>query len=161
MNLYPLKEEVYLMLYLIAYGIYLFATLDMIEECVKRIHKKWIKVILQVVYWVAQCYITYIFSYRLLDGYLPIYFILFILAGYMLYRYVFKSVFVKTLSVLFRVIKKICAFLKKVIQPFIYSKPVVQGMKKGYRHYKQIIKETCSGITKRKKKEKKKKEEIL
>lgn len=157
MNLYPLKEEVYLMLYLIAYGIYLFATLDMMEECTKRIQKKWIKGILQMLYWVVQCYITYLFSYRLLDGYLPIYFILFILAGYILYRYIFKKVFIKTLAVSFYVIKKICAFLKKVIQPFIYSKLVVQGMKKGWKHYQKIIKDTCSSLVKRKKKEKKEK----
>lgn len=163
MNLYPLKEEVYLMLYLIAYGIYLFATLDIIEGCIKRIPKKWMKVILQILYWIAQCYITYLFSYRLLDGYLPIYFILFILVGYILYRYVFKKVFIKTLTMLFYVIKKICAFLKKVIQPFMYSKPVVQGIKKGWKHYKKIIKDTCSSFTKRKKKEKtsEKEEEIL
>lgn len=163
MNLYPLKEEVYLMLYLIAYGIYLFATLDIIEGCTKRIQKKWIKVILQILYWIAQCYITYLFSYQLLNGYLPIYFILFILVGYILYRYIFKKVFIKTLTMLFYVIKKICVFLKKVIQPFMYSKLVVQGIKKGWKHYKKIIKDTCSSFTKRKKKEKtsEKEEEIL
>ena len=91
MIIYTLKEELYLIVYLFSYGVYLFATLDVIDQIIIKLNKKVLTIIINICYWLTQWYITYIFSLKLMDGYLPMYFILFIGLGAFIYIKLLKQ----------------------------------------------------------------------
>lgn len=141
MNMYTLREEVYVLFYYICFGIYLFSSMDMINFIYKSIKSKVFKILITLVYWMIQIYVTFLFSYHLLDGYLPIYFFLLIMIGYVLYVKVFKKHFIRTLHILGIIFKKIAKILKKIIKPFLYSKHVITTLKKFMHHYLKIIKQ--------------------
>ena len=84
--MYTIQEELYILLYLVAFGIYLFSTLDIVTIICKKFKKKAIKIIIQVIFWLLQIYISFIFSYQLMSGYVPIYFIAFVYSGYFIYE---------------------------------------------------------------------------
>ena len=65
MIIYTLKEELYLIVYLFSYGVYLFATLDVIDQIIIKLNKKVLTIIINICYWLTQWYITYIFSLKL------------------------------------------------------------------------------------------------
>lgn len=138
MVIYTLKEELYLIVYLFSYGVYLFATLDIVEQIIIKINKKIFNIIINICYWLIQWYITYIFSLKLMDGYLPMYFILFIGLGAFIYVKLLKKVFIKTIRLILKLIKKII----KLLKPLLYSKEVVDKTKKGAKHYKRILEST-------------------
>lgn len=138
MIIYTLKEELYLIVYLFSYGVYLFATLDIIEQIILKLNKKIFNIIINVCYWLLQWYITYIFSLKLMDGYLPMYFILFIGLGAFIYIKLLKRVFVKTIVLILNLLKKII----KLLKPLLYSKEVIDKTKKGAKHYKRILETT-------------------
>ncbi len=142
MDMHTLKEEVYVLLYFISFGIYLFSTMDLVEYISNNIKKKVLKVIVIIIYWIIQIYITFIFSYHLLDGYLPIYFLLFIVMGYYLYYHFFKKKFLKIINIGYLIIKKLSKILKKLLVPFIYSKVFWNKIKLILKHYQMIIKKT-------------------
>ena len=125
MIIYTLKEELYLIVYLFSYGVYLFATLDVIDQIIIKLNKKVLTIIINICYWLTQWYITYIFSLKLMDGYLPMYFILFIGLGAFIYI--------------------------KLLKPLVYSKEVVDTTKKSAKHYKRILENTFKIKTKNKK----------
>ena len=66
--MYTIQEELYILLYLVAFGIYLFSTLDIVTIICKKFKKKAIKIIIQVIFWLLQIYISFIFSYQLMSG---------------------------------------------------------------------------------------------
>lgn len=142
MNMYTLKEEIYVLIYYICFGIYLFSSLDVIDYIYKHLKKKVIKVIVIIIYWLLQIYVTYIFSYHLLDGYLPIYFLFFIFLGYYIYSHILKKRLIKTIIFIGIIFKKLLKILKKIIRPFLYSKPFISNVKKFIKHYINIMKNT-------------------
>lgn len=142
MNMYTLKEEIYVLIYYICFGIYLFSSLDVIDYIYKNLKKKTLKVIIIIIYWLLQIYVTFIFSYHLLDGYLPIYFLFFIFLGYYIYSHILKERLIKTIIFLGIIFKKLLKLLKKIIRPFIYSKPFINNVKQFIKHYINIIKKT-------------------
>lgn len=140
--MYTLKEEIYVLIYYICFGIYLFSSLDVIDYIYKHLKKKVIKVIVIIIYWLLQIYVTYIFSYHLLDGYLPIYFLFFIFLGYYIYSHILKKRLIKTIIFIGIIFKKLLKILKKIIRPFLYSKPFISNVKKFIKHYINIMKNT-------------------
>ncbi len=152
MNMYTLKEELYVLVYYTCFGIYLFSSLDMVDYIYKHFKKKFFKVMIILIYWLFQIYVTFIFSYHLLDGYLPIYFIFFIFLGYYLYTHILRKRLLKTIHFLGIIFKKLLKLLKKMIRPLIYSKPFFAMVKRMIQHYKMIVKKTMK---------KKPKEDIL
>lgn len=142
MNMYTLKEEIYVLIYYICFGIYLFSSLDVIDYVYKHLKKKVVKIIVIVVYWLLQIYVTFIFSYHLLDGYLPIYFLFFIFLGYYIYSHILRKRLIKTIIFLGIIFKKLLKIVKKIIRPFLYSKPFMNNVKKCIKHYTNIIKKT-------------------
>ena len=137
--MYTIKEELYILFYLIYFYIYLFATLDMIDLCCKNIKKIYIKVIIQIIFWLLQIYITFIFSYHLMSGYVPIYFILFIYFGYVIYEKVAKTYFLHIMAELFIFIKKLVKLIIKYLLPLIYSATLGKFIKKSLVREKKII----------------------
>lgn len=147
MIIYTIKEELYLIVYLFSYGVYLFATLDVIDQIIIKLNKKVLTIIINICYWLTQWYITYIFSLKLMDGYLPMYFILFIGLGAFIYIKLLKKVFLKTIKLILKLIKKII----KLLKPLVYSKEVVDTTKKSAKHYKRILENTFKIKTKNEK----------
>lgn len=137
--MYTLTEEITVLIYLILYGVYLFSTLDIVNLIVDKIKKLWLKILIQIIYWLVQTYITYLFSYRLMNGYVPIYFILFIYGGYYLYTKIFKKSFTHIINELLSVFKRIFLYIIKIIKPLLYSKQLFAITKKVYHHYKKIL----------------------
>lgn len=140
--MYTLKEEIYVLIYYICFGIYLFSSLDIMDYIYQKIKKKVFRVMITVVYWLLQVYVTFVFSYHLLDGYLPIYFLFFIFLGYYLYSHILKKQLIKTISFLGIIFKKVRKILKKIIRPFLYSKPFINHLKNWIKHYRNIIAKT-------------------
>ena len=138
--MYTIKEEIYIIFYLLVFGIYLFSTLDIITILTKKITKKSFRIIIQILFWLAQIYITFIFSYHLMDGYIPIYFILFIYLGYFIYEKLLKKCFRKTIILLLKVLKVISRFIIKLTKPLLYSKKLFQTIFHFFKREWKIIK---------------------
>lgn len=97
--IHTVKEEVYISIYLIAFGIYLISTYDVllyILDCSKI--PRAFKIIIEIIYCLIQLLITYLFSYKLASGYIPIYFILFLILGFIIYIYFLKKSLIKTIN---------------------------------------------------------------
>ena len=134
--MYTIQEELYILLYLVAFGIYLFSTLDIVTIICKKFKKKAIKIIIQVIFWLLQIYISFIFSYQLMSGYVPIYFIAFVYSGYFIYERYFR----KVINSIFLVLKRIIKLIIKLIKPLIYSKKLTIFLNKFLKREKRIIK---------------------
>lgn len=97
--IHTVKEEVYISIYLIAFGIYLISTYDVllyILDCSKI--PRAFKIIIEIIYCLIQLLITYLFSYKLASGYIPIYFILFLILGFIIYIYFLKKSLIETIN---------------------------------------------------------------
>ena len=138
--MYTIQEELYILLYLVAFGIYLFSTLDIVTIICKKFKKKAIKIIIQVIFWLLQIYISFIFSYQLMSGYVPIYFIAFVYSGYFIYEKLLKRYFRKVINSIFLVLKRIIKLIIKLIKPLIYSKKLTTFLNKFLKREKRIIK---------------------
>ena len=138
--MYTIQEELYILLYLVAFGIYLFSTLDIVTIICKKFKKKAIKIIIQVIFWLLQIYISFIFSYQLMSGSVPIYFIAFVYSGYFIYEKLLKRYFRKVINSIFLVLKRIIKLIIKLIKPLIYSKKLTTFLNKLLKREKRIIK---------------------
>ena len=122
--IHPIKEEIYISLYLIVYGIYIISIYDVYYQVIEKLKlHKIIKIIAEIVFCLIQIVITYYFSYSLASGYIPIYFILFILVGVLIYYYFLKKSLKKTIDK----IMLICLIVRrkissKIVHLFISSK---------------------------------------
>ena len=76
----PLNLELKILVYILIYGIYYFAVSDILIYIVdKKKNNKVFKLIVEIIYLVSQLYLSYDFCYKLDDGYIPVYFLLFII----------------------------------------------------------------------------------
>ncbi len=131
----PLNVELRILVYIIIYGIYYFAVSDLLSFIIeKRKKKKIFKIILEIIYLISQVYITYLFCYNLDKGYIPIYFILFILIGFILYYLFMRVYFHKCLDFFSKVIHKISPFFIHLL----YSKTIFTN------RFKKIFKKSKS-----------------
>lgn len=123
--MYTLREEIQIIVLLIIYGIYISLYYDLVNIFVKMIKNKIIKLLTEIILWLAQIYGSYLFTYQIQDGYIPIYFLLFILIGISLY-FIFQK---KTQLILEAIISRIIEETKKFIYPK-YLKVVKSTFKK-------------------------------
>ena len=86
-----LDVELKILVYILSFGIYYFAASDLLIYIVDRKkQKKLVKILFEIIYLISQVYITFNFCYNLDNGYIPIYFMIFIIIGFMLY-YLFAN----------------------------------------------------------------------
>ena len=71
MIIYTLKEELYLIVYLFSYGVYLFATLDVIDQIIikllKKVFLKTIKLILKLIKKIIKLLKPLVYSKEVVD----------------------------------------------------------------------------------------------
>ena len=139
------KEEIYISVYLIAFGIYLISTYDVLLYMLDSTKLKTVfKVLIEIIYCLIQLIITYFFSYKLASGYIPIYFILFLVIGFVLYIYCLKKSLHKTLDIYKQNVRP--HLLKLVLDVLIPTALV----KKIIDTFKKVIKRIKFKMTKRK-----------
>ena len=115
----PLNIELKILVYILIYGIYYFAVSDVLVYIVeKKKRNKIFKIIIEIVYLLSQLYITYDFCYKLDDGYIPIYFLLFIVIGFLLYYLFMREYFIKCLDFIIKILNKVIPYFKHLF----YSK---------------------------------------
>lgn len=130
--IHPIKEEVYIAVYLILFGVYLLSTYDALSYLKKQIKMpKAIAIGSEIIFCLLQVYITYIFSYRLQDGYIPIYFILFMLLGWFIYMKFFKKGFIKVIYWIGKIITRVAPYIKKLLVNLFYSPQLMKIIRKG------------------------------
>lgn len=104
----PLNVELKILVYILVYGIYYFAASDILVYIVdKKKNNKIFKVIIEVLYLLSQVYISYEFCFKLDNGYIPIYFLLFIIIGFLLYYLFMREYFIKCLDFISKILTKI------------------------------------------------------
>ena len=113
-----LDIEFKILVYIIAFGIYYFAVSDILLYIVEKKKKnKIFKILFEVIYLISQVYITYNFCYRLENGYIPIYFLLFIIIGFLLYYLFMRTYFMKCLDFINNLLEK----TKPLLHHLFYS----------------------------------------
>lgn len=123
--MYTLEEEARIIICLVIFGIYLFSFIDLFDIVVGNIKNKYIKIITYIIMWIFQLFITFIISYNIMNGYVPIYFVLFIYIGYIIYKKLVKRYFIKIINIIFLVLNKVFKQMIKVIKPCLYSKKII------------------------------------
>ena len=128
--IHELKEEIYISLYLIIYGIYIISSYDiLLSFFTKTKLNKVIKIIIELIFFIIQLILTYYFSYKLASGYMPIYFILFIVIGFVIYYKLLKESLLKNVEQIIKGIKQITPSILKIIQNLLYSKELIKIIK--------------------------------
>lgn len=128
--IHTIKEEIYISIYLIVFGIYLLSTYDILLIIIDRIKfKKWFKIIIELIFFILQIFVTYRFSFELANGYIPIYFILFVLIGIILYYKILRNPFIKIINQSLSLIIKISKILWRYFVHLLYSKTLITYIK--------------------------------
>lgn len=128
--MYTVQEEIYILIYLILFGIYIFSSIDLIDLISQKIKNKVLRITLNILFTLIQIYITFTFSYNLMDGYVPIYFFIFIYIGFVIYIKLFKKYFITIITNIYNVLIFIIKRIIKLIKPFIYSKTIMKFIKR-------------------------------
>jgi len=122
--IHNLKEEVYISIYLIFFGLYLASTYDAtIYVLNKSKLNKITKIFIQIIFCLIQITITYFFSYKLAYGYIPIYFIIFVISGVVLYKIACKRYLNLLITKLLELLKKLN--IKKYFRSLFYSQELL------------------------------------
>lgn len=116
--IYTLKEEIHVMILLIVFGIYISSYVEFIYLFLTQIKKKILRILLEIIGWITQIIITYLFVYKMADGYVPLYFILFIALGILLY-FLFRFLYFKELNLFSKFLYKLLFFIISEIIMFI------------------------------------------
>lgn len=116
--IYTLKEEIHVMILLIVFGIYISSYVEFIYLFLTQIKKKILRILLEIIGWITQIIITYLFVYKMADGYVPLYFILFIALGILLY-FLFRFLYFKELNFFSKFLYKLLFFIINEIIMFI------------------------------------------
>lgn len=109
--IYTVNEEFRIIILLIAFGTYIFFMSDFINVFSNKIKRKLLRYIVSIILWFIQIYISYIFVYKMQDGYMPLYFILFIVVGLIFYLFIRNQ----TLFILKRIINMFYYLLDKLV----------------------------------------------
>lgn len=145
--IHQINEEIYIIVNLVLYGIYLVSTYDILIKIEKFFKYGKIKrFILELIFWIFQITITYFFSYKLAKGYIPSYFILFHLIGVYLYFAYFSKKLNKNVEIILLGYLKISPFIKKMIQELVYSKELWEILQ--LKRYKKVFKTNRKSIPK-------------
>ena len=130
--IYTLRQEVFIMLLLIMFGLYMTLYYELINIICYKFKHKVLQIFFEILSWSLQIFISYKFIYQIKDGDIPIYFILFILCGVFIYI-PFKTKVRKVIDIIFLVITIMFKILFKNITQFMfpnYLKEIIQTFKK-------------------------------
>lgn len=133
--IHTLKEELHVLILLVIYGIYLMMIYDLFEVFKKtfKLHQI-IMIILEIILWVMQVYITYLFSYKILDGYIPLYFVLFIIVGAILYILIAKNQFKKQATKIMIIIKILSPKINKELKNIFLPQWIINYFKEIFKY---------------------------
>lgn len=121
----PLYKEIYIIIALIAFGIYLVFIYDMFFIFNSTLTKKKIwRIFYEIIFNIINLYVTYIFTYKMASGYVPIYFILFMGIGVYLYFKWLRHYNLKLTNSLIIIYNKINPFINKFLKELLISKEV-------------------------------------
>ena len=125
-----IKDELILIFYLLCYGVFVIASYDLFLFFLpqKRI-KKYLAVIFEVLFWLIIILVTYQFSYRLYDGYMPLYYALFLIIGVLLYLRYLKKSMIDGANIVKRLIRHLLKPLRKVLLFLFYPKETLHYLK--------------------------------
>ena len=128
--IHPLYEEIIIIIGLILFGLYICISYDVFIYMNNNITKNKIKKRLyEIIFITIQLYITYQFSYKLSEGYIPIYFILFfMLSGYIYFNFI-HDLIIKILNPIIKIINKMLPIIKKIILNLFINKEAIQIIK--------------------------------
>lgn len=136
----PIKEEIYIIISLIIYGIYLISSYDLISQIQTFNKQKKIKsYLIEIIFNILQILITIKFSQNLSDGYIPAYFIIFLIIGILIYYYTSRKFFLKEINKFLNIYKKNEKKLNNFINELFYSKEMIKLLKKELKRYKKIF----------------------
>lgn len=138
--MYTLKEEMRVLISLLMFGIYLFSFIDIIDIICEKAKKKLNQILIMIICWIIQLYITFIFSYNIMDGYVPIYFVLFIYIGAIIYIKLFKKYFIKIINLIYNVLNRLFKRITKLVKPLFYSQYMANFIKREVRILRNEIK---------------------
>lgn len=125
-------------LLLIAFGIYVVATIDLIQRIypfdkIKYKRNYIYYYLIQIIYVLLQIIVTYYFTFNMAKGYVPIYFFVFVILGiviyYMLLRKNYLIVVNKIIKVSFILIKKSLKILVWIMLPIDIIKLIIKYIK--------------------------------
>lgn len=136
--MYTIKEEIYIIIYSIMFGIYIFSNIDIIDILIKNTKNKILKIIIPTILIIIHIYVTFIFSYNLMDGYMTIYFILFMYIAFLIYNIFIKKYFKKIILLIYKVLIYLIKQIIKIVKPFIYSKTIIKFIKREIKIIKKL-----------------------
>lgn len=125
-------------LLLIAFGIYVVATLDLIQRIypfdkIKYKRNYIYYYLIQIIYVLIQIIVTYYFTFNMAKGYVPVYFFVFVILGiviyYMLLRKNYLIVINKIIKVSFIVIKELLKILVWIMVPIDIINLIIKYIK--------------------------------
>lgn len=116
--IYTLREEIHIIILLVIYGIYISSYYDVVTLTILGIKNKITKIIIEILLCIFQIYLSYLFIFKIQDGYIPIYFLLFILVGVLIY-YFLRNKMIATYLILIMFIKKIFIQTTKEVKNII------------------------------------------
>lgn len=137
---HTITEELKIIIYLILFGIYLVSTYDLVLQVEKWMKFKKIKTyLLEICFNIIQILITIRFSFNIAGGYIPAYFILFFIIGIIVYYYTSRKLFIKQIRRSLDFYKKQEPKIRKVLKECVYSKEIIDSVKKNIKRYKKIF----------------------
>lgn len=125
-------------LLLIAFGIYVVATIDLIQRIypfdkIKYKRNYIYYYLIQIIYVLLQIIVTYYFTFNMAKGYVPIYFFVFVILGiviyYMLLRKNYLIVVNKIIKASFILIKKLLKILVWITLPIDIINLIIKYIK--------------------------------
>lgn len=127
MIVYNFKEEIRIIIYLIAFGIFIICNYDILILIKNK--KKIVNQSIKILYSVFIVLMSYFFIYKLQEGYLPQYGILIVLIGSLLYILLLRNSFMKIIGSLNKLKEKILLKIGKVLKPLRIYKTTISLIK--------------------------------
>lgn len=128
--IHTLNEELYIIIYLIFFGLYILSTYDFFLKVLTETKtSKILNILFQIFFCILQLTITYFFTYKLAAGYIPIYFIIFVILGVLIYYFICRKTLISTTSQFIKICKKLN--INKKIKSLLYSQTVIEKMHQG------------------------------
>ena len=138
--IHEIKEEIYISIYLIMFGIYILSSYDFLLTLFSKFkNNKVIIIILELIFFIGQSIITYYFSYYLAFGYIPIYFILFVFLGLVIYYKILKPPFINLINNIFNYVVISTKFIWKYFLHLLYSKTLIMHIISVYNKIKTKV----------------------
>lgn len=127
-------------LLLIAFGIYVVATIDLIQRIypfdkIKYKRNYIYYYLIQIIYVLLQIIVTYYFTFNMAKGYVPIYFFVFVILGIVIYYMLLKKNY---LIVVNKIIKASFILIKKLLKILVWITLPIDIIKLIIKYIKQL-----------------------